>query len=367
MEPFKNQINAGVVRDLAGRLSRVSDAFDAVGFERTALAGLEELELKARVRSLADALQAHFARPFPAACDAIIASLDAPLAGDGELASGFGVWPLCDFVERYGLDHFEASMSAMYELTQRFSAEFAIRPFIVRYGRKTMSRIMEWTDDPNEHVRRLCSEGTRPRLPWGMRLDDFVRDPSPLRPILEKLKDDESEYVRRSVANNLNDIAKDHPELVVSIAEAWWSDGPPSRRKLVKHALRTLIKQGVPGALAVLGFGPVQLSPVKLALSSPSVPVGTGIEFSVEIASASDRPQELLFDYTVFHQRKNGSLSPKVFKWTKRKLGAGATLNLTRKHSMKPVTTRKYYPGAHRLEITVNGASVASANFELTP
>ena len=163
--------------------------------------------------------------------------------------------PHCFFVAEYGLDHFEPSMQAHYQLTQRFTAEFSIRPFLIKHTEATLARLRQWARDPNEHVRRLVSEGTRPRLPWASRLPAFQADPAPVLALLELLKDDPALYVRRSVANNLNDIGKDHPRVLMQTAQRWMRDATPERAWVVRHALRWAVKQGDPAALKVLGFG----------------------------------------------------------------------------------------------------------------
>ncbi len=165
----------------------------------------------------------------------------------------FRYMPFVFYVGQHGLGAFEESMLAQYELTKRFTAEFSIRPFLIHHEAATLARLRQWTVDPDPNVRRLVSEGTRPRLPWAPRLPAFIADPAPVLELLELLRDDPSEYVRRSVANNLNDISKDHPDVVVEVARRWWADGDEPRRRLVRHALRTLVKRGDPAALEVLG------------------------------------------------------------------------------------------------------------------
>ena len=179
--------------------------------------------------------------------------------------------PFVFFVADHGLECFETSMRAQYELTKRFTAEFSIRAFIERYPNETLKRLAEWAHDPNMHVRRLVSEGTRPRLPWASRLRGFQEDPSPVLELLEVLKDDPEEYVRRSVANNLNDISKDHPELVVEVTRRWWLDASEDRRRLVRHALRTLVKAGNTEALAVLGYDAISAIEVRAVTCTPDV------------------------------------------------------------------------------------------------
>lgn len=208
------------------------------------------------------------------------------------------------------------------------------------------------------------SEGTRPRLPWGMRLQALVEDPSPTLPLLEALKDDPEEYVRRSVANHLNDIAKDHPGVVVEVARRWWSEGDETRRRLVRHALRSLVKQGHPGALAVLGFGAPSVV-VRWRADGVVVLGGAPLQLEAVLRSTSKKKQRLLVDFALHHQKANGKTSPKVFKWTERELAPGETVTLTKAHAMRPVTTRRYYPGLHAAELMVNGRSMGMVAFQL--
>ncbi len=250
-------------------------------------------------------------------------------------------------------------------MTKCSSSEFGIRFFLLAAPEKTLSVLNKWTDDKNQHVRRLVSEGTRPRLPWGMRLPLFIDDPAPVVELLEKLKDDEKEYVRRSVANNLNDIAKDHPDLVANIAEKWMIGAGKERKRLIRHACRTLIKNGDKKALRVLGYGAPKLGDAKLEVLTPEVAFGDALQFSLSISSISNRDQLLMVDYVIHHQKANGSTSPKVFKWKSTTLSAKKSLTAIKKHGIKKITTRVYYPGAHRVEVVVNGVSVATADFQL--
>ncbi|MGH2708582.1 MAG: DNA alkylation repair protein, partial [Actinomycetota bacterium] len=212
------------------------------------------------------------------------------------------------FVQKYGLDDFEAAMRVQYELTKRFSAESSIRAFLVRYPENTYARLVEWAHDESVHVRRLVSEGTRPRLPWAPRLRAFQEDPRPVIALLELLKDDPERYVQRSVANNLNDIGKDHPDLAVEVCRRWSTGASPGREWIVRHALRSLVKEAHRGALETLGVGgKPNVSVTGVRLVPPSVKLGGELRFSFEIASTGDRVQELLIDYAVHFVKANGA------------------------------------------------------------
>ncbi len=360
-EPFKNLINVNTVRSLAARLNESGD-FQVDAFVSDAVDGLEALELKDRIRHIATSLHRHLDPDYEISLDHILRALPEEAEESDESENGFFTWPICQFVESYGLDHAEKSISAMHELTKRFSCEFAIRPYIVDDPETVMKLLAEWANDENVHVRRLVSEGTRPRLPWGMRLKLFVEDPEPVIELLELLKDDPSEYVRRSVANSLNDIAKDHPGRIVQLAEMWMRGASTERERLVKHALRSLIKAGHAGALALFGFGEPHVS-VSFQLSDRVVRLGESIGMQIELHCDAD--QSLLIDYSVHHMKANGKLSPKVFKWTTRQVQAGQTLSLKRRHAMKEVTTRRYYSGLHKIEILINGRSFGTQEFDL--
>lgn len=375
MEPFKNLLNFGVVRRAGVELARAWPAFDRRAFERAASAErLEQLELKARAMCIADALEATLPDSFERACSVVERALGAPVPVDGvasagdERASGLAgwiVWPLGEFVARRGLDRPERALQTLRELTQRSTAEFAIRPFVVRHPKLVLATLQRWTRDPSAHVRRLCSEGTRPRLPWGLRLHAFVADPSPTLPLLAALQDDESEYVRRSVANHLNDIAKDHPDVVVEWVSRHLPEASPARRALLSHASRTLVKARHEPMLALWGAGAKFVGRVQLAARPSSVRIGETVELRLALASTAAERQNVLIDYVVHHVRANGATSPKVFKGWKLELGPRERRELSKRHSFRLVTTRKYYPGRHTIEVSVNGVLAARTQVDL--
>jgi 3-methyladenine DNA glycosylase AlkC len=278
----------------------------------------------------------------------------------------FRFLPFVFFVADHGLDCFETSMRAQYELTKRFTAEFSIRAFIERYPEETLGRLAEWARDPNVHVRRLVSEGTRPRLPWAPRLRGFQEDPSPVLELLEILRDDSEEYVRRSVANNLNDISKDHPELVVEVTKRWWSDASEDRKRLVRHALRTLVKAGNAEALAVLGYGAESPIEIRAVTCEPKViEIGGKVRIEVDLENSSDEDAGALIDLRIYFVKANGSINPKVFKGAELTLGARGVATVRKSVSLAQHSTRKHYPGAHRVEVMLNGISHPGDEFEI--
>jgi len=373
-EPFKNNFNAPVIRAMAKHLARAMPEFDEQGFIDFAIHGLEQRELKQRADRITDALERHLPQDFPTAAKILVESLEP--ASDQPTSTfestpndhgirGWAVMPMAEYIARRGQGDVALSLDTLKAMTSRFSSEFAVRPFLANHPVQTLETFSTWTTDSDEHVRRLVSEGARPRLPWGMRLHAFVADPSAVVTLLEALKDDPSEYVRRSVANNLNDIAKDHPDLVAEIAQNWMIDASTERQRLVRHGLRTLIKSGHVNALQALGYGPAQIEVKDFSLSTPQVILGDALNFHIEIVSTSKSHQPLVIDYAVHHMRANGETTPKVFKWKIVRLNAEASLTAAKRHVIKPITTRRYYPGLHRVEAIINGKCVASADFEL--
>ena len=245
--PLKHLLGPEAVACLARNIALVYPEFDGDAFVHSAVDGLEPLGLMERGRKLAAVLRDFLPGSYPAAIEILIASLTPPLSDTEDLGLEVLFYlPHVIFVADYGLDaeDFEVSMRAQYELTRRFSAEFSIRPFLIQYQDRTLARLAEWLSDPDPHVRRLCSEGTRPRLPWARRIPAFVADPRPVLPLLEALKDDPVLYVRRSVANHIGDIAKDHPALAFEICERWLEGASGERKWLIRHALRHPAKKG---------------------------------------------------------------------------------------------------------------------------
>ena len=381
-EAFKNLINADTVDQAARALHRAWPAFPRQAFVRQAGAGLDALEFKARAMQLADALESTLPADFRAAADVIVASLAPPIPLDAqgeptglasgaartdavEGLSGWVVWSLAEFVARRGMDDLPRALACLHALTQRFSAEFAIRPFIQRHPGPVLDTLSVWVHDPSAHVRRLVSEGSRPRLPWGLRLQALVKDPTPTLPLLRALQDDPSAYVRRSVANHLNDIAKDHPELVAGWVREHLADASPQRQALLRHASRGLVKQGHAPTLSAWGLGQGLQGEARLRLSAAQARVGEAIALEVRLVSHSAQAQALVIDYVVHHVRANGGTSPKVFKGWKLDLAAKSEHSLTKCHSLRPVTTRSLYPGQHRIEVQINGQVCAASDFEL--
>ena len=355
-EAFKNLLNPSVVQQAAQCLQQVAPEFDAPRFARLACDGLEALEMKARALHICAALQATLPADFLRAAGFLEAALAPPEAGEamaqlhGLTAGlrGWILWPVGEYIARCGLAHPGPALQTLHALTQRFTAEFAIRPFIEHHPELSFTTLRHWVDDDSAHVRRLVSEGSRPRLPWGQQLKALIRDPSPSLPLLQALQDDPSPYVRRSVANHLNDIAKDHPQLIAQWLQRHLPQAGAERRALLKHASRTLIKAGDPAVLKAWGLGGNFAGQVRLKLNPPRVQLGGQVQLSLKLQSGSKHAQNLAIDYAVHHVKADGSSSPKVFKGWMLQLPAQGAKRLEKSHSMRLITTSASPPRVSR-------------------
>lgn len=361
---FKHWFNEALVLRLSNSLKKAYPAFDAKKFNEVAKK-LPAFEMKPRVHLIRDAMWAELPQDYLKALPILLKSAEL-----GNL-KGFDLWPYTEFIQQHGLDYVEESLDALYILTSKFTAEFAVRPFLIKHPKKTFSTLKKWTADKNEHIRRWASEGTRPRLPWGMKLHASVVDPTPGLEILEKIKFDDSLYVRKSIANHLNDIAKDHSDLVIETLKAWQKKVTAKDKAkldwITKQALRTLIKQGYPKALDVMGFGgKAEVRLGELKLNKKKFTEKDILTFELEMVSKSTKAQTLAVDYIIHYQKANNKLSPKVFKLKVLELKPKEAFTLKKNHSLKPVTTRKHYAGLHKLEIQVNGKVLAMVEWHLS-
>lgn len=355
---LKEMFNAARYREIAQAVGAVWPRFDSKKFLALTLPGLDALSLLQRMRRTTEALHATLPENYPAAL-----AILRPLAPTFQGSFVGIVFP--DYVARYGLDDFETSMAALKYFTPFSSSEFAVREFLRQDQARTLAVMTQWSCDPDEHVRRLASEGCRPRLPWSFRLTALVVDPSPVIPILENLKADPSLYVRKSVANHLNDISKDHPEWLLDWLTRW-DLSQPATAWIAKRAVRSLIKHGHPRAFKLFRFTArpaVQLRAFQL--SPARVKIGGHIAFEFSLQSLAPRPQRLAVDFIVHYTKKNGKTSPKVFKLKEITLAAHTTVVLSKGLQLRDLSTRQHYPGRHRVDIMVNGAKVASGEFIL--
>jgi len=361
---LKHQLAEPEVAKLAQLLVMADSSIDADLFQKQASTGLEQLELKQRVQHIITILHQHLPSDFERAAKVLFKVSELWQQNTAAIWGSFTAWPLVDYVAEAGLQQPKLALTLLKTLTPLFSAEFAIRVFIETHFELTYKTILEWAEDENEHVRRLASEGMRPRLPWGKRLTGFCVDPTPIFAVLDKLKDDGSLYVRKSVANNLNDISKDNPALVIEHCQHWWSDATERRKWIIRHGLRSLVKAGKPEVFPLLGYTEYPKIAIKqFKLNTQHIKLGENISLSLELLS--QQQQKIVIDYQILFRKANGQLSAKVFKWKNLDCGEGEVLSLNKLHSFKEISTRRYYSGMHKLALLVNGTVIETLDFEL--
>lgn len=344
-------------RSIAQELAAISKTFRADEFLRLTLEGLEQRSLMQRLHQCAVAAEAALAGSFPQKVR-VLQKL-AP-----KLDHSFVAIFLSDFIATFGAHEFDFAMESLRFFTPFGSSEFAVRGFIAADPGRALHIMQTWATDPNEHVRRLASEGSRPRLPWGMKLKSLVHDPEPCAVILETLKADESLYVRRSVANHLNDITKDHPEWVLDRLETWDLE-KSELRWIARHACRTLIKRGHPRALKLFGFGWSAEVEATLRVSPARLRLGDKLHIEATLHSSSKKAQTLALDYVIHYVKARGVAFEKVFKWNELELPAQGSITLVKNQTIKDFTTRKHHPGHHVVELQINGQRLAKAGFDL--
>lgn len=272
---------------------------------------------------------------------------------------------LDNYIEQYGLDDYETSVKAIEKITQFTSCEFAVHPFIIKYPNEMMKQMLVWSKHEHWGVRRLASEGCRPRLPWAMALPNLKENPAPILPILENLKNDPSRFVRLSVANNLNDIAKDHPETVIDLAKKWKGESEVVDW-VIKHGCRTLLKQGNPEVMKLFGFDSIKnISIENFQISTPKVKVGNTLEFSFNLVNNKKKKNKIRLEYGIYYQKANGTLAKKVYKISEKEYAENSITPITRKHSFRVITTRKFYLGIHQVAVIVSGNEFEKHVFEL--
>lgn len=355
---LKDILGPQALETIADSGAAATTHFDRDRFLVAACDGLDALSIMERVRHIADAIHAALPSGYAKGLDVIRAM--AP-----RLTHGFQAMAVTEYVARYGLDHFDDSMKALADLTRFGSAEFAIRPFLAADTPRALTTMMQWADSDDDHVRRLASEGARPRLPWAARVPALKADPTLAAPILERLKADDSLYVRKSVANHLNDIAKDRPDWLLERLAEWPKDDPRTGW-IVRHALRTLIKRGDPAALALIGVGHGAAVTVREFTVTPAaVRLGDRIAIAANLVSASSDDQRLVVDYRVHYARAGGKTAAKVFKLKSFELAAGDRASLKINQTIRDFSTRRHHPGRHEVELIVNGQTMAAAAFDI--
>ncbi|POH63585.1 MULTISPECIES: DNA alkylation repair protein [Cryobacterium] len=365
--PFADElIGVPTARALTAAIQAAAPSAELAALPAAA-AAIATLSLRERSDLLRDALLTDL----PGDYDTFAGTIRA--AAQGALPfSGWLIWPVTSAVAAKAIDAgtdaaFDDGMRMLAALTPRLTSEFAIRPLLTHDLARAMPIVLGWTGSTDPAVRRLASEGTRPFLPWAIRVPGILAEPTLTLPVLHALYRDEDEVVRRSVANHLNDLSRQQPDLVVATTAGWLAAPDANTVPLVRHALRTLVKKGHPQALAQLGFHPAEVHVVGPVLDAADVDFGGTIGFTVSIRNAGDAPARLAVDYVMHHRKANGSLTGKTFKLTTVTLAAGETVQLARSHSFRAITTRRYHPGVHALEVQVNGAAWGRVEFTLLP
>lgn len=368
MEPFKHQLSHNSALIIAAAIQGAYPEFQLKRFSKHLKTELEPLELKQRVEAIATRIENELPTHPPTLFSILIAAL-APTSDEPMGLQSFLVWPLTEIISRRGLHHHQAAMKALEAMTSRFTGEFGIRTFIDQRPEATFKQLLAWTTHEFEHVRRLASEGSRPILPWGQKLPQLLSEQLPTLPILEKLYQDPSVYVRRSVANHLNDISKFHPDRVIEILKRWQTQSPenPHFKSLSKHACRTLLKSGHVGALSLQGFkSNPSLNISQVQLSHHSLSIGEVLHYQIVIHNPTSQDVAVMFDYTIHHRKANGTTTPKVFKGRIKTLSANETWSISGKHPFKPITTRVYHSGIHFFEPQINGLTYPKIAFTLS-
>lgn len=361
--------NPEKVNYLAGLIKAVYPKFNDKAFKIKVLKRFPELELKERISWIRENLKAELPSNYQEALKILLDALPKPLNPENK-DDDFGDFifaPLSEFVAIYGCEekYLEISLNALEEMTQRFSVEYAIRYFINAFPEQTIAKIIQWAGHSNYHVRRLASEGTRPRLPWAQNIK--VDQKMIVEEILSQLYYDHTRFVVRSVANHLNDISKIDAEFVVKTLENWKKSKRQNESEmeyLISHALRTLVKKGNEAALNLLGYHKdPKIIVEQFNIKTPKVTIGESLEFTFELKAEQD--ENLIIDYLIHFKTKNGELSPKVFKIKKAKLKKTNSQTFNKKHPLRKMTTKKLYPGTHKLELQINGEVYAKAVFDL--
>ena len=359
-EQLKNLINKENVGALATEIVKVEKSFDIQAFMAEIFDEYwDDLALTSRGNHITMTLGKFLPQDYPTAIGILEQVIDK--------ADSFLPVSLTAFIPEFGFDeqHFDLSIKALKYFTQFGTSEFAVRPFIEKYEEKMIPIMLAWTTDENEHVRRLASEGCRPALPWGKALQKYKKDPTPILPILENLRVDESLYVRKSVANNLNDISKTHPELVVEIAQKWLKEENKHTDWIVKHACRTILKQGRPDALALFGYHDASAIEVTdFAIDKTALAIGEKLTFSFGLKANVET--KIRLEFGIDYMKANGKQNRKVFQISETALKADEQKNYTKKHAFGDLSTRKHYAGLHRVTLFVNGAERGTLDFELT-
>lgn len=370
-EPFliRDFFSPRIVQKIATNIKSQLDSFDQEGFLKAILPSLETQTYSERKENIINGLIFFLPKDYATSVKILLNILPPPYEKglESDSVDRFYVSTFTGYISKLGLDHYDLSLRALYSMTKCFTAEWDIRPFILKYPDKTFTLLKKWAKDENQHVRRLVSEGSRPNLPWGKKLKFIDENPEHTTlPILDLLQNDPKEYVRRSVANHLNDLAKNNPDSVVSRLTKWSeTDYNKDKERMIHHALRTLIKRGHAEALSLIGYTSDFDIDVHMHTFTKAVPWSGQLDFSFTIINNKKSKQKLLIDYVIGYQKKDGKIADKVFKLKKIELEANSNIKINKKQSFKPITTRVYYPGTHKLSLQINGKIVLTKVFEL--
>ena len=361
---LKDLYSKAFVAEISGIIKPHIKNFDEVVFAASIFdKNWKNLELKQRMRHITNMLNRVLPEDFERASKVLFKITSGIQQHHGN-GMHFLYMFLPEYVEQFGINHFDTSVALFEKITQVTSAEFAVRPFIIKYPKPMMQQMVAWSKHQSEYVRRLSSEGARPRLPWAIGLPAFKKDPSPVLPILENLKNDASETVRRSVANNLNDIAKDHPETVLRLINKWQGKSK-NTDWIIKHGSRTLLKQGNDEAMRIFGNHPIKSFTIQKIRSDKQVKIGGTYQFQFEYLHAEKQAVDVRMDYAIYYVKSTGKVSKKVFRLTEGKTHPNKLFTLTKKQHFKDLTTRKHYAGEHQLAIIVNGNEIVRWKFKV--
>lgn len=365
-EPLKQFINAEAVGFLADKLSEQFTDFDKQRFRSQILAELDALSLTQRVNLLADVMAEQLPADFRKVAPGLHQlAANWPVTDNNSGWQQYATWPLITYAGRAGLNKPDLALPVLADLTPLFTAEFAIRPYLEQHFERTFRQMLDWADHENPHLRRLASEGLRPRLPWGIRLKHIPTEKALI--LLDKLKDDDSVYVQKSVANHLNDLSKTHPQLILDVCQSWQVSATPARQWIIRRALRTLQKQADPSALRILGYSQDLPLAVDFELTETACCIGESVTMQLSLQNPSAQPQSLLIDYELWLMRGNGRPSAKVFFWNRINLTGQQQIVLIKQQAMQQLSTRKLYPGEHKICLRINGQPQATRIFQLMP
>lgn len=365
-ELFKNIYNHKFFNELTNTIHQIIPDFDTSSFLNIVFdAEWENRELKQRMRHISIVLKEHLSESYTKNVNSIVEIIQ-QLQKNGFKEDSLEFMFFPDFIEVYGLEDYNCSIIAFEQITQFTSCEFAVRPFIIKYEKEMTIQMHVWSMHKHPMVRRLSTEGCRPRLPWAMAIPALKKNPSPIIPILENLKNDKSESVRRSVANNLNDISKDNPNVVINLVKKWQGKTKETDW-LLKHACRTLLKQGNSEVMELFGFSSIdEIKISNFQILTPNVKTGGSLGFRFNLINTSKLKLKIRLEYGLYYQKANGTLSKKVFKISEKEYPANSTREIIRKQSFKIITTRKYHLGLHQISIIINGNEFEKLGFDLS-